>query len=148
MSAIDVKKDRKEDVESHNGADDSEQANLNASAAAEINSSINKTPKGSPVESNIVESHSPANDIGLLDRHAQQHRDDEHIWRKQYLQKSFCFVSCILYITFFIVLMVGVGLIDLSDKVLIAILTTTVAHVVGILVVAFHWLYPYSGRKA
>lgn len=74
----------------------------------------------------------------------RQH-EDEHLWRKQYLQKSFYLVATVLYFSFFIVMLVGVGLIDLTDKVLMTILATTVAHVVGVLAIAFHWLYPHSG---
>ena len=71
--------------------------------------------------------------------------EDEHLWRKLYLQKSFYLVGTVLYLTTFIVVLVGVGVIDLSDAVLITMLGTTVAHVVGILAIAFHWLYPRHG---
>ena len=54
-------------------------------------------------------------------------------------------MATVLYFSFFIVMLVGVGLIDLTDKVLMTILATTVAHVVGVLAIAFHWLYPHSG---
>ena len=72
----------------------------------------------------------------------RQH-EDEHLWRKLYLQKSFYLVGTVLYLTFFIVVLVGVGVVDLSDPILITMLGTTVAHVVGVLAIAFHWLYPH-----
>lgn len=70
--------------------------------------------------------------------------DEAHLWREQYLRQSFYLVSTVLYLTFIIVIVVGVGLVDLSDTVLVTMLATTVAHVVGILAIAFHWLYPYG----
>ncbi len=76
----------------------------------------------------------------------RQH-EDEHLWRKLYLQKSFYLVGTILYITFLIVILVGIGIVDLTDAVLMTILGTTVAQVVGILAIAFHWLYPRGSEK-
>lgn len=96
------------------------------------------TPRGSTVPDNIV---------GPMAMQTLRQNDEEHMWRKQYLRKSFYLVSCVLYMTFVVVLLVGVGLIDLTDKVLITMLATTVAHVVGILAIAFHWLYPHGGSN-
>ena len=79
--------------------------------------------------------------------HLLRQHEDEHLWRKLYLQKSFYLVATILYLTFIIVLLVGIGVVDLTDAVLMTMLGTTVAHVVGILAIAFHWLYPHTSNK-
>lgn len=68
--------------------------------------------------------------------------EDKHLWRKQYLQKSFYLVGFVLYFSLFVVLLVGVGLLDLTQGVLMSLLGSTVAEVIGILLVAFNWLYP------
>lgn len=72
--------------------------------------------------------------------------EDKHLWRKQYLQKSFYLVGFALYFSFFILMMVGVGLVDLSTTVLVTLLGSTVAEVIGILIVAFNWLYPNTAN--
>ena len=43
-------------------------------------------------------------------------------------------------------MMVGVGLVDLSTTVLVTLLGSTVAEVIGILIVAFNWLYPNTAN--
>lgn len=68
--------------------------------------------------------------------------EDKHLWRKQYLQKSFYLVCFILYFSLFVVLLVGVGLLDLTQTIVVTLLGSTVAEVIGILLVAFNWLYP------
>lgn len=69
-------------------------------------------------------------------------KEDKHLWRKQYLQKSFYLVCVILYFSLFVVLLVGVGLLDLTQTIVVTLLGSTVAEVIGILLVAFNWLYP------
>lgn len=106
--------------------------------------------QGNPSEVQAQRSPSPSssdNNATEAQRALQSLRqnEDEHLWRKLYLQKSFYLVGTVLYLTTFIVVLVGVGVIDLSDAVLITMLGTTVAHVVGILAIAFHWLYPRHG---
>lgn len=72
-----------------------------------------------------------------------QYKDEEkHLWRKQYLQKSFYLVGFVLYFSLLIVVLAGVGLLDLPQAVVMTLLGSTVAEVVGILLVAFNWLYP------
>lgn len=72
--------------------------------------------------------------------------EDKHLWQKQYLQKSFYLVGFALYFSFFILMMVGVGLVDLSTTVIVTLLGSTVAEVIGILLVAFNWLYPNTSK--
>ena len=74
--------------------------------------------------------------------------EDKHLWRKQYLQKSFYLVGFALYFSFFILMMVGVGMVDLSTTVIVTLLGSTVAEVIGILLVAFNWLYPNTPKGA
>ena len=74
--------------------------------------------------------------------------EDKHLWRKQYLQKSFYLVGFALYFSFFILMMVGVGLMDLGTTVIVTLLGSTVAEVIGILLVAFNWLYPNTPKDA
>lgn len=74
--------------------------------------------------------------------------EDKHLWRKQYLQKSFYLVGFALYFSFFILMMVGVGLVDLGTTVIVTLLGSTVAEVIGILLVAFNWLYPNAPKDA
>ena len=80
-------------------------------------------------------------------RHLDFRKDeDKHLWRKQYLQKSFYLVGFALYFSFFILMMVGVGLMDLGTTVIVTLLGSTVAEVIGILLVAFNWLYPNTPK--
>lgn len=72
--------------------------------------------------------------------------EDKHLWRKDYLQKSFYLVGFALYFTFAIIILSSVGLVDISQSVLITLMGSTVAEVIGILIVAFNWLYPHKGE--
>ena len=62
---------------------------------------------------------------------------DEHKLRKRFLNSVFWFVVGFVAVTLLIVVCS-----DLSDKVLITLLTTTTANVIGILLIAFKWLFP------
>ena len=62
---------------------------------------------------------------------------DEHKLRKHFLNLVFWFVVMFVVATLLIVV-----LSELSDKVLITLLTTTTANVIGILLIAFKWLFP------
>lgn len=68
-------------------------------------------------------------------------RGDVHRWRKIYLGRSFYLVAFLIYVSMLFVLFASMGLFKMSDGVLITLLTTTLANVIGILIVAFHWLY-------
>ena len=76
-----------------------------------------------PVDSNSVNaefSNKSPQGFDLTDEYwrlfAFRKDEDKHLWRKQYLQKSFYLVGFALYFSFFIVMMVGVGLVDLSTR--------------------------------
>ena len=103
-----------------------------------------------PNSANIEFSNKSPQGFELIDEYwrlfAFRKDEDKHLWRKQYLQKSFYLVGFALYFSFFIVMMVGVGLVDLGTTVLVTLLGSTVAEVIGILIVAFNWLYPNSSR--
>ena len=62
---------------------------------------------------------------------------DEHKLRKRFLSRVFWFVVAFVAATLAIVVWSG-----LSDKVLITLLTTTTANIIGILLIAFKWLFP------
>lgn len=66
---------------------------------------------------------------------------DEHEWRAIYLGRSFYLVGFVIYNAFLFLLFSAVGLFNVSDSVMIALLTTAAANVIGILAVAFKWLY-------
>lgn len=66
---------------------------------------------------------------------------DEHEWRAIYLGRSFYLVGFVIYNAFLFLLFSAVGLFNISDSVMIALLTTAAANVIGILAVAFKWLY-------
>lgn len=70
-----------------------------------------------------------------------EHRRDEHILRKRYLRLSFCLVEFVIYASLIIIVLSGVNVIKLSASVQIAMLTTMVANVIGILLTAMIWLY-------
>ncbi len=69
-------------------------------------------------------------------------RDEEHELRKLYLYKTFKFVSYVTMVALAMTFMKGVGGMNLSDSVVITLLTTTIANVIGCLLIAFHWLFP------
>lgn len=62
---------------------------------------------------------------------------DEHNLRKRFLNYVFWFVVSFVVLTLAIVVWS-----DLSDKVLMTLLTTTTANIIGILLIAFKWLFP------
>lgn len=77
----------------------------------------------------------------LLQSDEIERKKDEHALRMVYLRKSFFLVSFIIMITMAIVVLSAVGVYKISDAVLIALSTTMVANVIGILLIAFYWLY-------
>lgn len=62
---------------------------------------------------------------------------DEHRLRKYFLNCVFWFVVAFVAATLAIVSLSG-----LSDRVLMTLLTTTTANIIGILLIAFKWLFP------
>lgn len=66
---------------------------------------------------------------------------DKHNWRKLYLGRSFYLAGYVLYISLSFVLFSAIGVFTISENVLIALLTTMVANVLGVLAIAFYWLY-------
>lgn len=79
-----------------------------------------------------------------LDRQREddlRHNEDVHRWREIYLARSFFLVSFVIYISLSFVLFAAVGVFSLDKSVLIALLTSMVANVIGILSIAFYWLY-------
>lgn len=75
-------------------------------------------------------------------------RTEEHDLRKRYLDLTFKFVVWVTVAALFLTLMDGIGSIDLSDSVVITLLTTTIANVLGCLLIAFHWLFPNRQKKS
>lgn len=67
---------------------------------------------------------------------------EEHELRKRYLERTFKFVSWVTFVALAMTFMKGVGGMNLSDSVLITLLTTTIANVLGCLLIAFNWLFP------
>ena len=80
--------------------------------------------------------------IILAQQQQLRERRDEHELRKLYLGLVFAFVVAVVAAAVFITAATGAGWLDLSDAVLITLLTTTVANVIGCLFIAFHWLFP------
>lgn len=66
---------------------------------------------------------------------------DEHEWRAIYLGRSFYLVGFVIYNALLFLLFSAVGIFKVADSVMIALLTTAAANVIGILAVAFKWLY-------
>ncbi len=71
---------------------------------------------------------------------------DEHELRKRFMPRVFWLVVGVLGASVLLLAVSGIcnacGLVFLSDKVLIILLTATVADVLGILYIAMRWLYP------
>lgn len=81
-----------------------------------------------------------------LQRQMLKQARDEHEMRKRFMPYVFGLVVGVLGASFLLLLISGIctacGLVFLSDKVLITLLTATVADVLGILYIAMRWLYP------
>jgi len=69
-------------------------------------------------------------------------RDDEHELRKIYIRASFVLVVGVTFMALFLTTANGLNWINLPDSVIITLLTTTTANVIGILLIAFNWLFP------
>lgn len=73
---------------------------------------------------------------------AQQREREIHDLRKGYLPKLFRLVCAWLIVVVLLVTASSLGWITLSDKVLIAFITSTTVSVLGLFHVAGRWLYP------
>lgn len=69
-------------------------------------------------------------------------RDDEHELRKTYIRSSFTLVVGVTFAAMFLTTANGLKWIELSDTVVVTLLTTTTTNVIGILLIAFNWLFP------
>lgn len=69
-------------------------------------------------------------------------RHEEHELRKRFIGNTFTLVVAVIFLSFFVTVCVGIGWLSLSDGVIITMLTTTTANVIGILLIAFNWLFP------
>ena len=67
---------------------------------------------------------------------------DIHGLRKWYLGLSFGFVAVFASAALTILILCGSGVLELNTTVLVTLLTTTMANVIGILAIAFKWLFP------
>jgi len=77
----------------------------------------------------------------ILERMKMRHIEEKHQWRRMYLGRSFYLAGYVLYVSLSFLLFSAVGVFTISENVLIALLTTMVANVLGVLAIAFHWLY-------
>lgn len=85
--------------------------------------------------------------VAQFEKDAEQkrrHLDDDHGARHALLKQIFDFVRN--YVCFTLMITMTYPKMRLGENVVIALLTTTTATVVGILLVALHWLYP-TGKK-
>lgn len=69
---------------------------------------------------------------------------DVHALRKEYVPKLFKLILGWLLSVLVFVGLAAVGLFHLSDGVLIAFITSTTVSVIGIFLIAAHWLFPKS----
>lgn len=65
-----------------------------------------------------------------------------HALRTRYVGISFLFVAVFSMAAVAIVVQSGMENLTLDSSVLIALLTTTMANVIGVLCIAFNWLFP------
>ena len=67
---------------------------------------------------------------------------DEHRLRKGYLRSVFCLATLYLVSIVVLVYLCACNRLHLSDAVLMMVLGTTAADVLGLLYIAFKWLFP------
>lgn len=78
----------------------------------------------------------------------KQGRDKEiHNFRKWGIICSGSFVLLFVASILRIVVFAGLGVLQLSDSVLVALISSTTANVVGILYIAFKWLFPANNAQ-
>lgn len=71
-----------------------------------------------------------------------QHREEEHKLRKKYLRNIFIFIIAFVAIVMAMLYLCAAGYIHLANNVLITLLSTTTADIIGLLYIAFKWLFP------
>jgi hypothetical protein len=69
---------------------------------------------------------------------------DVHALRKEYIPKLFKLILAWLVSVLVFIALTAVGWFHLSDGVLIAFITSTTVSVIGIFLIAAHWLFPKS----
>lgn len=70
-----------------------------------------------------------------------ERKQDIHKWRNIYLGRSFYLVGYVIYISLSLLLFTAVGLFNIPNDVMITLLGTMVANTIGVLLIAFVWLY-------
>jgi uncharacterized membrane protein (DUF485 family) len=103
------------------------------------NTPISNLTAADLVNSQIVRRHELANEKESDEIIRQRHLDE---LRDQYIPWIFLIKVCWLGFVVFCVLTVGWHQLYLSDTVLITILTTTTATVLGVFVIVAKWLFP------
>lgn len=81
---------------------------------------------------------------------AQEHikaRQQDRVLRGGYADKIYWLVCCWLAGMFVILLCCGLRWLELSDSVLIAIMTGTTIDILGLMVIVANYLFPKSGKK-
>lgn len=73
-------------------------------------------------------------------RQRRNHKEMTLRMRREYLNRAFNFIKVFVFFVLAITIL-SRCLLDLSDAIVIALLTTTTANVLGILVIAFLWLF-------
>lgn len=76
------------------------------------------------------------------------HRKTIYDLRKKYIPKLFWMVVVWLIFVSLIVVFTALGCLQLSDAVLIALITTTTATVLGIFVIVAKWLFPSQSSES
>ena len=69
-----------------------------------------------------------------------RHENDNHRLRHQLIPKIYQFIQVFLFFTLAITIL-SKCMLGLSDNVIIALLTTTTANVLGMFFIALKWLY-------
>jgi len=75
-------------------------------------------------------------------RQSLDERHEEHELRKKFLHMVYFFVVSVVCCALLLTVFCAAGVLHLSDAVLITVLTTTIANVIGCLLIAFKWLFP------
>ena len=115
---------------------------LQKTAQEEVESAPQVDPLAAE-EENAYELQKQKLEIEALQK-AQEERSELHGIRKEYVEKLFMLISVWLGFVVVLVFLVGYHCFDfnLSDRVLIALITSTTATVLGLFAVVAKWLYP------
>jgi hypothetical protein len=91
------------------------------------------------IESQIITGHELANTITSDEILRQRHLDE---LRDEYIPKLYIMMLAWLCFVAVCIIAVGIGWLTLADAVLIALITTTTATVLGIFIIVAKWLFP------